>query len=487
MAPKKQWIDKKSATTYQLFHRSQNDPLIHDPEAQDRILFPVSKPRNGGSESGESSSSKPIKHLADLEQEIDTSSVRKNEGEAANYGIFYDDTKYDYMQHLRELGGGGGNSYFIEAAQAKTKGKGKKLEDALRDGLSLDDSRSEFGGASVYGSEYGSVYDGRSTASSYVKRPTYQDQQDVPDAIAGFKPDLDPRLREVLEALEDEAYVDEDDEDVFGALTKEGEEVDPEEWEDSLFDNGDEDDGWESDATEKAPVPKSTSESGPQQESQTSSSHDEEVSGDLPSEDAPVPDMKPEDGDWMREFAKFKKDSKSNAAPAAPTESERRTAASTMFTVGGTPIRRKKRKGALTNPSAYSMTSSSLVRTEGLRLLDDRFEKIEALYALDEEGEEYEDGMSVVSGMTGMTGATGVSQAPSFVSQSGNVPLRSDFDEVMDSFLSGWTDRSKETRRKGAKAKRGKNGNEAIGIKMLDEVRQGLGPARIPGKVSGNA
>jgi protein LTV1 len=131
------------------------------------------------------------------------------------------------------------------------------------------------------------------------------------------------------------------------------------------------------------------------------------------------------------------------------------------------------------------MTSSSLARTEGLRLLDDRFDKIEALYALDEEGEEYEDGMSVVSGMTGMTGATGISQAPSFVSQSGNVPLRSDFDDVMDSFLSGWTDRAKETRRKGAKAKRGKNGNEAIGIKMLDEVRQGLGPARISGKVSG--
>ncbi|GAD91952.1 low-temperature viability protein ltv1 [Paecilomyces variotii No. 5] len=487
MAPKKQWINKKSATTYQLFHRSQNDPLIHDPEAQDRILFPVSKPRNSASsESGESSSSKPIKHLADLEQELDTSSVRKNEGEAANYGIFYDDTRYDYMQHLRELGGGGGNSYFIEVAQPKAKGKGKKLEDALRDDLTLDDSVSEFGGASVYGSEYGSVYDGRSTASSYVKKPTYQDQQDVPDVIAGFKPDMDPRLREVLEALEDEAYVDEDD-DIFGDLTKEGEEVDPAEWEDSLFDNDDEDDGWESDATEKAPVQKSVSDSKPKDEAQEDSSHDETAPGELPSEGAPVPDMKPEDGDWMREFAKFKKDSKSKATAAAPTESERRTAASTMFTAGGTPVRRKKRKGAMTNPSAYSMTSSSLARTEGLRLLDDRFEKVEALYSLDEEGEEYEDSMSMVSGMTGMTGVTGVSHAPSFVSQSGNVPLRSDFDDVMDSFLSGWTDRSKETRRKGAKAKRGKNGNEAIGIKMLDEVRQGLGPARVPGKVSGNA
>jgi len=142
------------------------------------------------------------------------------------------------------------------------------------------------------------------------------------------------------------------------------------------------------------------------------------------------------------------------------------------------------------------MTSSSLARTEGLRLLDDRFEKVEALYALDEEGEydddaSFADGASMVSGMTGMTGMTGMSaassQTPSLVSRGdyGDVPLRSDFDNVMDDFLAGWQDRSKQAKRKGAKGKRGKNGNEALGIAMLDEVRQELGPARVPahGKV----
>lgn len=473
-----------------------------------------------------SSSKKPVKHLADLEKEFQSENIRSNEGEAANYGIFFDDTKYDYMQHLRELGGGGGNSHFIEAAPAKGKGKNKgmKLEDALREVSLDDDSRSEFdgGAASVYGgsvyggSQYSSVYGGRSmrsTASS-VRKPTYQDMQDIPDAIAGFQPNMDPRLREVLEALDDEAYVDDnEDDDVFGELTKDGEEMDQEAWEDTLFEDEEEDDGWESDATEKAPVQRDTTEfaetaklkdtqdkDAHQQQQETPSSSQEEEDDDkintlteFPTPDEPVPDAKPEDGDWMREFAKFKKDAKkaSKAAPVAPSESDRRTAASTLFTVGGTPIRRKKRKGALTNPSAYSMTSSSLARTEGLRLLDDRFEKIEALYALDEEGEEeYEDGMSMVSGMTGMsrmTGMTGMTGMSSASKADGDVPLRHDFDEVMDSFLAGWTDRSSQAKRKGAKGKRGKNGNEAIGMKMLDEVRQGLGPARVPGKVQGRA
>ena len=201
----------------------------------------------------------------------------------------------------------------------------------------------------------------------------------------------------------------------------------------------------------------------------------------------------------MSEFAKFKKDAKAgNApAPAAPTIAASQTMASTVFTAGGTPIRRKKRKGALTNPSAYSMTSSALARTAGHRLLDDRFDKVEQLYSLDEE-DEYDDSMSMISGMTGatdMTGMTGMStassQAPSLVDGNGEaVYSRSTFNNVMDDFLSSWDpNTSGQAKRHGAKHKRGRNGNEAIGIRMLDEVRSGLGPARIleKSKVSGRA
>ncbi|KAL4807793.1 Low temperature viability protein [Aspergillus unguis] len=480
MPPRKQWIDKKNATTYQLFHRSQNDPRIHDPEADDRVLHPVYGPP---ADDPSASSAHRAKHLSDLASEFGSDAVRKNEGEAANYGIYYDDSKYDYMQHMRELGTGGGDSHFIEAA-SKGKGKAKpmKLEDALAQTSLDDDTASNWDGRS----RMGSVNDTYSTASTYSRKPTYQDQQDVPDAIAGFQPDMDPRLREVLEALEDEEYVDEkEDDDFFGELTAEGQEMDPGDWEDTIFDHDEEDDGWESDATEKAPEQPSTSSLKPESNV---------APGELPEHDAPAPDMHPDDQDWMREFAKFKKAGKAQAAPAAPASvvpsEQRSTLASTVFTAGGTPIRRKKRKGALTNPSAYSMTSSSIARTEGHRLLDDRFDRLEALYALDEEEEEYDDSMSMVSGMTGMTDmSTASSQAPSLVDASGNeIAPRHNFNNIMDDFLSGWDDNtSAQAKRKGAKNKRGKNGNEAIGIRMLDEVRQGLGPARVSGRVPGRA
>lgn len=496
--------DKKSAAKFQLFHRSQHDPLIHDPQADDRVLHQISGPKSGNnnnnnnetpvSSASSTASHKSSRHLVDLADEFQAEGIRKNEGEAAGYGIYYDDSKYDYMQHLRELGTGGGNAYFVEAAAKKGKGKDKavKLEDALRDFNLDDDSKSQIaggGGASVYGSQYAP-----SGMSSYSRQPTYQDQQNIPDAIAGLQPNMDPRLREALEALEDEAFVDDGDgEDVFGELVNNAEEMHPGDWEDTIYEY-EEDEGWESDVTEKAFPQTDTTKQASQSDPKDNNVQTHDPS-EMPNHDQPVPDMAPEDSNWMHEFAKFKKEAKNTPnVPAAGKQeaSEKRTAASTMFTAGGTPIRKKKRKGAMTNPSAYSMTSSSLARTDGLRLLDDRFDKVEALYALDEEGEyedaSFADGASMVSGMTGMTGMTGASatssQAPSLVSRRdyGDVPLRSDFDNVMDDFLSGWQDRSKQTKHKGAKAKRGKNGNEVLGIAMLDEVRQGLGPARIPSK-----
>ncbi|EZF32911.1 low-temperature viability protein [Trichophyton mentagrophytes] len=475
MPPTKQWIDKKSATKYQLFHRSQNDPLIHDPEAEDRILHVVGRP--GPASSVNSSSSKrETRNLRELDEEF-KSTVRKNEGEAANYGIFYDDTKYDYMQHLRGLGEGVGDAHFVEA---RTKGKGKKsmkLEDALKE-ISLDGDRAE---SFTYGDANDDIL---STASSYIRKATYQDQQDVPDAIAGFQPDMDPRLREALEALEDDAYVDEEcDEDIFDNLVAGGHdaEVDPDEWRDTYIDGDDE--GWESDATEKAPVQHDTS-----TDSQLSTASDDKgnsVTSSQPPNDDQIPDMEEHEGDWLKDFAKYKKDMKANKAAAKVDDSasELRTTASTLFTLGGTPVRKKKRKGAKTNPSAYSMTSSSLARTEGHRLLDDRFERMEALYALDE-GEEYEgssmaDDMSVASGVSRFSRFSKLSQAPSLVANDRNTPLRSDFNDVMDGFLDKWDDRRVHAKRKGAQGRRGKNGNEVIGMRMLDEVRQGLGPPKL--------
>jgi protein LTV1 len=52
--------------------------------------------------------------------------------------------------------------------------------------------------------------------------------QNVPDSLRGFQPDMDPDLREVLEALEDDlpqsqtSSDDEDPEDIFAELVKGG-------------------------------------------------------------------------------------------------------------------------------------------------------------------------------------------------------------------------------------------------------------------------
>lgn len=62
----------------------------------------------------------------------------------------------------------------------------------------------------------------------------------------GLQPDMDPRLREVLEALSDEEYVDGDlDEDFFEALNAEGDPYVPEEDDEDYYDYSGEDEEYE--------------------------------------------------------------------------------------------------------------------------------------------------------------------------------------------------------------------------------------------------
>ena len=376
------------------------------------------------------------KNRGDLEQEFGLN-VRDNEGEAANYGIYYDDSEYDYMQHMRILGASN-EAYFIEAP-AKTKKEKIRLEDALQD----LDLRSESGLSltSSVVSTAQSLFPDDMLPSEFVRRQTYQDQQDIPDAIAGFQPDMDPRLREVLEALDNEAYVD-DDEDVFDALAQDAEEVDQREWEHSHWEDAhcQDEDGWESDHTIKAE----------QEERTDDAAHIAPPPLDHPPDDAHG------DGDWLAEFSKFKKDAKTAPAQKRPDLQSSILSGASSLAAG----RKKRRKGALTSTSNYSMTSSALARTEGQSILDAKFDKIEEEYA-DDEG--MDDTSSMLSGMSGLTGlSTASSQAPQLV--------RSDFNSIMGEFL--------ETHSKVGK-RRVRTGKPQTGLEQLDELRKGLGPARI--------
>ena len=427
-------------------------------------------------------------HLADLEtgHDLDFESMRENEGEAANYGVYFDDTEYDYMQHLRDVGEGSGEAHFIDAAPVKIKGKGKgkdkvmKLEDALR--LDNSDVQSTAGTLSVWD-------ENMSYMSATRRERTYQDQQDVPDEIAGFQPDMDPRLREVLEALEDDAYVDENDEEnVFGELATSGRdnELDLDEFMMSQDDYDDE--GWESDVTEKPPPAKVEVSDTSDLPKLDSLSLEEQLPD--PSAEAAVA----EDGDWLKEFAKYKQAAKSKPAqkPIAESESVAQApsemrAPSTLYTLGGTPLRKKKRKGALTNPSAYSMTSSSLARTDGQQLLDERFDRVEKLYRLEEDDEYVDDedgGMSLASGRTGMSKMSSLSKMSGISTRSfADGPGREDMDSMMDGFLKGWEQgHPVPTKKKGKRGRKGGigRGDDEVGVQTLDAVRQALGPAIVP-------
>jgi len=362
-----------------------------------------------------SSSTSKSKGLGDLASELgsEAADIRENEGEAANYGVYFDDTEYDYMQHLRDLGSGEGEGVWVEASASQSN-NGKHKE-SLADALSALDLRDR--------SEQ--LLDDDILPSKNLQRVSYQAQQDIPDSIAGFQPDMDPRLREVLEALEDDAYVD-DDEDVFKELAVDSQELDEDEFADGYPE--DDEEGWESDDTAK-PRDEYKGEEVPQLV-------DVREAGDHNRDDA-----------WFAEFKKFQKGQQGGKKPAGMAGTDMESSVMTTTTNGG---RHKKRKGALTSQSAYSMTSSSLVRTEQLTILDARFDKMEKDY-----GEDVDD-MASVSALSTASSVQG--------------PLRSDFDSIMDDFLGNYSMQGK---------KKVKKGKYQTGLEQLEEIRRGLGPARI--------
>lgn len=227
------------------------------------------------------------------------------------------------MQHLRTVGlqEDGVDSVLIEAPP-KAKGKGKAKEP-----ITLVDLPPE-------------------TLPSTVEIPrTYESQQAVPSSIAGFQPDMDPHLRQVLEALDEDAFVDDDlEDDFFAELLQEGERESDEEVDFEFREEG------------IVPL----------------SSFGDATTGDrLGVED--------EDASWEASFARFKATQK-HVPPAELSDVDSEGgdtigALPEMSVIGG-----KKRRKGTSDASGYSMSSSSMFRNEGLTTLDERFEQVGALY-----------------------------------------------------------------------------------------------------------
>ncbi|KIR68127.1 protein LTV1 [Cryptococcus bacillisporus CA1873] len=399
MPPKGSIFRGPNAQHFQLVHRSQQDPLINDPEASQRVL----KPMGRGNDSRKTEIS-----LAELEATIDKSKIRANEGEAALYGITYDDSAYDYMQHLKPVGGSGGGveSFLIAApsggsgvASGMKGGKGKFKARADDEMFQLPES----------------VLPSRHEISVQEARAR---NEAIPLELQGLQPDMDPHLRQVLEALDDDAFVDdEDDEGWFNQLVKGGERDNHEEvpWEFTE---------WGVDESGK-PVQRQAEQNGEREET------------------------------WEDRFEAFKQEQA--RAPEEPSEFDPEEMSEMADTVGSLTsnladmmVRGGKKRHGKRGPSdasGMSMSSSSMFRNQGLRDLDDRFDKIERDYEYDDDEEEegYED-WSDDDGTASIAASNfSVSSRFSLASHasraSTSVPpelSREDFNAIMDDFLENY-------------------------------------------------
>jgi protein LTV1 len=220
------------------------------------------------------------------------------------------------MQHLKPVGlqEDGVESILIEApSMQKGKGKTGKVQAPIQ---LVDDLPKEV------------------LPSEQELPRNYESQEAVPSSIAGFQPDMDPHLRQTLEALEDNAFVDGDlEEDFFGELLVDGER------------GSDEDPGFE------------FSEWGAGE-----GKEDEEEVG-------------PED--WQAAVKRFKHAQQSRSDDAG---SDVERCSEGGDTVGSMPrfsvIGGKKRRKGSSESSGYSMSSSSMFRNAGLAMIDDQFDQV---------------------------------------------------------------------------------------------------------------
>lgn len=360
------------------------------------------------------------KTRADLEAilapEVIERDVRANVGEAALYGIYFDDTEYDYMQHLRAVGTEeeGVESILVEAPlsqnKSRSRGKAKVNSDGPLHGLPAEAFPSK----------------------TEIPR-NFETQEAVPSSIAGFQPDMDPHLRQALDALEDDAFVDDDaDDDFFTELVHDGE-------------------------REEEEVDFEFYEYGP-----PGVGNDEGGRGG-------------EDESWEARFAKFKKDQNN---PPPPPDSDDDVCSEGGDTVGNLPklpvIGGKRRRKGTSDASGYSMSSSSMYRTETLLTLDERFDQVRAFsswtdiirisFHLQLMAKEYgsdEDTLENDELETASTGSSlSSSEAPDLITS------REDYAEMVDDFM----DRYELLGRKLKPVLAGESGAD-----KLETLRRGLG------------
>lgn len=342
-------FNSKNSTRFAVVHRSHDDPRFYDEDASPHVLVPVEDPN--------------AKHRTVRKPSRETvlAPVNENVGTAALYGINFDDSKYDYTQHLKPIGQDPSNSIFIPAKGATATVSNDSGKVSLRELIAEDvetktDSMFQRGGTGK---------------SQYLRH-----QQSIPDEISGFRPDMNPALQEALLALEDEAYVVNKDivveskikeeveiseeDDVFAQLLEGGEidsaEAIEDEW-DADFDNYE----------------------------------DQNYLEEMKQFDAVENFEDLENIDYQADVQRFK-DSHGKAILNKDDDLESVEPESEEDTLGELPTIEKKsknkkskskerrKKGAMSDVSGFSMSSSAIARTETMTILDDKYDQIIGSY-----------------------------------------------------------------------------------------------------------
>jgi protein LTV1 len=231
------------------------------------------------------------------------------------------------MQHLRPVGveEEGVESILIEAPARSSKPRKRDVSEP-NIGITLKDLPLE------------------ALPSTIELKRTHESQQAIPESISGFKPDMDQHLRQVLEALEDDAFVDDSLEDgFFGELIEGGERESDEEVDFEFYEDGVDAEG--------------------------------EARKEASTED--------EDASWEERFSHFKRLQISHASDEEDEYEYRTEGGDTLSglpsisVIGGKGKRRRK---GTSDASGYSMSSSSMYRTEALQTLDERFERVSHIF-----------------------------------------------------------------------------------------------------------
>ncbi|KAJ2745873.1 Protein ltv1 [Coemansia sp. BCRC 34301] len=224
----KQFIDKKSAKTYKLVYRSQEDPLAFEDGASERVLVALNKNESGKSARGKDADQTVQQSLRDLRlDDIAEEELDQQVGKAALYGIYLDDREYDYTKHLRAVGTGGG--VLLNVAAKKEKHAGVEI-------LGMDEDNDDRAAAQ---------HSGRFHLPAEALPSRHRMNIKAEAVPTGLQPNMDLNVREALEALDDED-VDELDDDFLDKLNADGPPSDAEgecEYvsDDGYFDDDDED------------------------------------------------------------------------------------------------------------------------------------------------------------------------------------------------------------------------------------------------------